>query len=454
MIGAAQRWFRRVAPPAWAIALLLLLYGMVEGIYLWLQSWAPWEAARVALVRNDAVIGAAAAYGAFRAVAFHPLFRASYRQWLSLTPWTYRQPLPLGPVNLVWQDVAAVAGLTLLLHDVPWLVWLRPPAAFLAAYLASVCLTLWITKTWREAYALAFGLGLAVWLLPGRWEAVAAVLAGLICIAWLGTRRSLMRFPWDDATARLGDAWASKRDRAAPQVGWPFSHLHPQPVHPRRDVRHGIVRSFLLGWWVYALFHSVPVHHPDGLPTMSLIYGLGCGVLLLMRIRGYFLAYWPPISLWGRLWTGRWIIPDYDRALAAPLIGAAAAVAVPLALLRMEAPPAPTFAVSLVLVALACLAMSPDLEHWRLTGAYRLAPPWSKARSLSGCDEDAPGGIPEADRAAPPPSEPPPAKERSRGKPRFLQSRERPPPAPRGGWRRKEAHRCRCESACLALAEP
>ena len=58
-------------------------------------------------------LGGMVAYGLYRAMGFHPFFRPSYRKWLETTPWTWRKPLPVGPVRLGWEDLvlAAAAGL-------------------------------------------------------------------------------------------------------------------------------------------------------------------------------------------------------------------------------------------------------------------------------------------------------------------------------------------------------
>ena len=44
-------------------------------------------------------------YGIYRVVGVHPLFRMSYWNWLETIPWTSREPLPLGPIDLVLQDL-------------------------------------------------------------------------------------------------------------------------------------------------------------------------------------------------------------------------------------------------------------------------------------------------------------------------------------------------------------
>src|SRR2546430_2449077 len=53
-------------------------------------------------------------YGLYRVMKFHPVVQAKYRQWLELSPWTNRLPLPLGPVMFVWQDAVLIGAVTAL----------------------------------------------------------------------------------------------------------------------------------------------------------------------------------------------------------------------------------------------------------------------------------------------------------------------------------------------------
>lgn len=56
----------------------------------------------VVKVRDNIVISLLAMYGIYQVVAFHPLGRPDYRDWLKRTPWTCGLPLPVGPVHPTW----------------------------------------------------------------------------------------------------------------------------------------------------------------------------------------------------------------------------------------------------------------------------------------------------------------------------------------------------------------
>src|SRR5262245_27308419 len=104
------RWLRAVLPPLGWLVSLALAYGGTTAFVLFLE-WrlgqrlpedVRWQTQRAVLIFG--VVG----YAVWRAIAYHPLFRPSYRTWLAGTPWKIPKPLPLGPIHLVPQDVLLV----------------------------------------------------------------------------------------------------------------------------------------------------------------------------------------------------------------------------------------------------------------------------------------------------------------------------------------------------------
>ena len=43
-------------------------------------------------------------HGYFRVRNFHPAINRKYRDWLAITPWSWKKVLPQGPVHLIWID--------------------------------------------------------------------------------------------------------------------------------------------------------------------------------------------------------------------------------------------------------------------------------------------------------------------------------------------------------------
>ncbi len=103
-------------------------------------------------------------YGLARVAAIHPIWNSDYQIWLESTPWTFQKSLPLGPVELVWEDGLIVGLLILLSATLPHPHAVQLLCAFLLSHLFALTVTLFLTGTWAIGYAAAFALGLPVWL--------------------------------------------------------------------------------------------------------------------------------------------------------------------------------------------------------------------------------------------------------------------------------------------------
>jgi hypothetical protein len=381
MIGRFFRWLRLTLPPAVVVVLAIFILLVWEGLYLWLR-WrfgtseiAHNASTRLLDMRDKYAAFIMVAYGIWRAAAFHPLFRPKYRAWLEQTPWTSASPLPLGPIHLVWQDILVVGLLSACLHGTPCgRIWVLE--AFLIAHQATIAVSFWLTGPWWMGYVVVFALGLAVRLFP--WPlACVGVLAILCVLTAIGCRLALARFPWQECP--LLEAWNRQcsTDPAARRkslLGWPYGQLAAVP--PERQVRRrdGLLGPLLAAWWIYIAASTM--EPKDRIDFVNLVF-LGVSAAAVWgRVMIYTLPWHWPISVWGRIATGRWIIPGYDYVFLAPLC----TLCVALACFRLGLAigpgswqlvfcPAATAAVLIV-----ALNMSPSLGHWRLTGHHRIMP--------------------------------------------------------------------------------
>jgi hypothetical protein len=370
----AIRWLWVVLPRGWIVAVFVVSYLVVEIPFLWLDyCFGNDDVMQDLWRRGNQTIGLwCFAYGVFRVIAFHPLFRPEYCKWLELTPWTSRKPLPAGPIHLVPQD-AVVLGILIALMHTTGVVLLQVLLAFAFAYHAALALSLWPTgERWRS-YFIVFVLGGAVRLIQYPPLAL-ALLVALYPFTYLSLRRSLERFPW-----QLPDWWprlelkpqATREDRKAGQkvLGWPYDLL--QPIKSRQGISFsdGTAVSVLLGWWVYAIVANVPAEDQKKAGFLALI---AVSYLVLSRVLLYCMNHWWPISLWGRLRTGRWIIPRYDRVFVAPVL---TVIVQSVGLTYSTAFPfdvAVGTGIALAFAMAILLNMGPTLTEWRLTGGHRI----------------------------------------------------------------------------------
>jgi len=329
---------------------------------------------------------AAACFGFYRATAFHPYFRESYRKWLITTCWRVGRPLPLGPVTLTFSDALLVALTTALLWHAHTTVPLFAVAGlFAAVYLLRIAFSLLREGPRGGGYAVAFGL-LGMLIFGSEPEFACLVAVPTYLVAWLGLRRSLARLPHYEQ-GQLSKLIASmnvpRGQRPAFQVAsaWPFGYLAPHISAaglPRFDAT---CIALLAGWTLFCLTAAsnernagfvLPDREAAG---FALLGWLLCGFSVLARLSAYCISYPPPISLFGRLATGRWIIPGYDRALVAPIGGLLIWWWLAPALSEvLHVPTAIGLSISLTLALLAVLVPGPSYRDWVLASPCRMVP--------------------------------------------------------------------------------
>jgi len=400
MIRSFYRQLRRVYLPEWAvIGIVLCAFPEVLRLGCTVALGVPAEVTDIFLqLRDMMVILLCAVYGVTRGYVFHPLLPCSgYFDWLRQTPWTSSRPLPFGSPFLLWHDIVFLALMRSLLHGYHFAEWLIP-LVFLAAYLAVLPMELWRSGSRLPAYAIYFGLGAAVklyWWHPGAALAFLIVMYGLAAVA---LHHSLSRFPWTAYRDRLF-AWLQLRPAAAGRenvrknkpleltpadLGWPFKLLHAQPEVRLLKRSDSWSLSLLAGWLTY-----LPLSHwanRDQAEVSLVLIGFTL-VCVLVRVARYCSGHLPPISLWGRLWTGRWLIPAYDRVFATPLVTLLIGISGSIFVAGSWSPlgNAVTSGIIVAMVLLTTLLFGPNCRRWQLTCPCRLFP--GTARTAAGLQE-------------------------------------------------------------------
>jgi hypothetical protein len=388
MLRSCYRWFRRAAPPEELLVPVVLAVALYE-IFCLGMAWAfdGWNSLRVAHVPRDmGLMFAAGLYGIWRVASKHPAFRPEYRTFLSRTPWRRGQPLPLGPVHLVVQDGLVLgAFLAVSLYEPH-----GPPAAFLGlflfAYLVTLCCALLSTGQIWLTYVVLFGMAVAIRLAWFSGAVAGAVLVATYLVSAIALWRSWRDFPWEQPLAEFRSRWKLKfnaptgEQTASPRgsesespPAWPYGVLGAGSPRHAVSPLHAWIGAGLLGLWIYAL--SPPSAEPAEVHKYALLV-CTCGAWLIAgwRLAVYVNAHASPLTLFGRLWTGRLIIPRYDVVVLTPL--AVATLGTPLyGGLLFTGLPAPA-ALSITAATLLGIALTgpPRQRHWQLTAPLRLVP--------------------------------------------------------------------------------
>ena len=387
MINKLVNWMRLVLPRFEIAVVFLICVALVEGVHL-LIIWKGWnpDAGPLREARLSLYAIAALCYGIFRAVAFHPHVIEDYRRWLENTPWTPKYPLPAGPITLVPQDLVVVLILMGINLD-PSLRSFAIPVAFLTGYQAALAFIHWDLKEWRLAYAVGFVLGTQGFFLL-RPELQLPIAVACYPLTWLAVQRTLGRFPWPRSqfADQFAGIFSSKGGETA--LGWPYDALaskQPQEIISRHDA---ICLALLIGWCELSLVW--------GLEPRTRPFILACFQMFLFfapagRMGAFMTGYQSPIDLWGRIRTGRLIIPGYDRIWIASIV--AWTVAMPLHSMALEAGLSGSLSAQLgtttyahlpaawqinlaplatTLMLLALFLIGPGLRSWQLVGKHRI----------------------------------------------------------------------------------
>jgi hypothetical protein len=375
------RWMRRVLPRDTVVATAVMLDMVLEAAYLW--SW--WRFGQpdediFAYFRLAIQVVSAGSYGVYRIATFHPANDQDYRQWLMTTPWTSRQPLPMGPVHIVPQDVIVLLG-SMALARVYDVRLLAIPVAFLAGYNLALAILTWATGQKLFAYLIAVGFGGVILRILNPPEALACAGATTIVGAF-ALRQSLRQFPWEIPWYLNGADWKQKiEDFKEHRTGWPFDVLAPQPLRTWIELSDGLGASAIIAWWFAAVFVQLPR------PVMLVLiqFAVFAYIASIARYANvYTKNHKPPISFWGRIATRRPWQVGYDEILIAPVIATTifvGTIAFGVATLADGVPwqgrwPEWMGYVGVPLgvgaFALTMLLGGPPIETWRLRGRHRI----------------------------------------------------------------------------------
>jgi hypothetical protein len=389
--------FRQVAPPVPRALAFLVGFVLIEGFLFYLEQNNIPIGARLKIRPGAAILFLASVqHGIVRVTSFHPAWNAEYLKWLVTTPWTNEKPLPLGPVELVWEDGITIGSIILLSSLLPEPRAPQLLCAFLLSNLAALIVTFWLARTRVIGYTSAFGLGLAVWYSHQPWICLGLATAVYV-LAYEGLRRGLDRLPWDASRYRRGipgiiiaaepdsEKSNSKADLdrfmngdlttvglSGEPCGWPFDRLMREVLRDRGISRwDATIGCALGGWWAYVGASFIP----DGQNRIGvLLFGLMITTTIchLVRLGIYIQGYRSPLSFVGRIATGRWIIPGYDQVYIAPLATLFAGAATAGLLIVCGLPPDVGLAAGLATTALVALIAPPRLRRWRLTGHHHI----------------------------------------------------------------------------------
>ena len=154
-----------------------------------------------------------------------------------------------------------------------------------------------------------------------------------------------------------------------PNLGWPFLWLSPKLECNSVSTSNSFFVSALISWWTYCAIVGFEI--PSS-PAAILVFS---AFAALARFAIYCSGLEPSFNLWGRLVTGRIIVPGFDQVVVTPLVVLALAIAGGV-VIRHSGSWYPMASAGVVgLSCFALLAGGPTMREWLLTGQHRYRPP-------------------------------------------------------------------------------
>jgi hypothetical protein len=300
-------------------------------------------------------------FGLIRGATAHPALNSAYASWLESTAWHLPLPLPGMPVHLVWEDALVLGLLEIDRHFLSNRPYCEGLSVFLFLYLLSQLFVLARDKSSHpHLIVLAFGLpGLAL-LIPNFVE-MAALMGFLFLVTLDGQRQLLNAFPWPSSKPR------------SLNLG-PLGLLGPVAKGESRS--HALLHGVYAGWFFYCGIHLIKWilklnGNPSDIDMLTQVLYFVPAIAAITRLIVYVANYRPPLSIPGRLATGRILLPRYDCVLIAPLVIGLFTL-VPVMLENRGVPLEIHAAITVCISIIAAFDLPPSLKWWKLCGEHRI----------------------------------------------------------------------------------
>jgi hypothetical protein len=178
--------------------------------------------------------------------------------------------------------------------------------------------------------------------------------------------------------------WMAKFEALMQQnaSGWPFGKLTPTQELP--STRGGSVddwiRLLFAVWAMYCIGQLIPM--PERNFILKFFFSMVLVLVPLARISAALNGYAPPLSLLGRIATGRLLLPRFDRIFVGPLTSVAVGLTFPLLLAPLGVPEDVAIPAAMGLTIAASMMIGPDLRVWRLIGSHRITADFLQANNF------------------------------------------------------------------------
>jgi hypothetical protein len=354
--------------PLWYVAVFIVVYLPLYGVDYWIASLGGEMPIEFLRTRVLILCFFAGLLGFMRIKRCHPAFNSGYYNWLALTPWEFGKDLPHGSVFLTFSDGVVVAVLTLLAYFNDGYLTLTPVAACLGAYVLMTMYHLLVSKQLVYVTVFLFALPFAVYP-HSNINISALAIVGFYGLAYMGQRRWLKQFPWNSVFWKYDQRKALLDNALACNIiNWPYKMLRGDGFDKGMSLKTAFVVSSLLTWWL----HVAGWAEKEVFAVCYFVVLLGAAFIRLFSYLSFGL---PPISIAGRIVTGRLIIPGYDKIFIAPICVALVGFFMPEILMDLGISKMLSYKISFFIFMMLAFTLPPTLKNWCFTGFHRITKP-------------------------------------------------------------------------------
>lgn len=370
--------FLKNIPPVWTIIVFLLIYSSMQ-----VPCLIAWHLGKEVGIRSTGprcviVLIFTIFYAFWRVYSFYPNPNGSYGKWLSNTPWQYGKKLPAGAIAINITDIVIVASICMLESIFPRFSPLIPATVFIVAYTVALYASC-LMSTESSKYPIK---KILFWIIiPFAFFPYPGLVNSLIVIfiCWLISHLLLLdtlkEYPWNqDEWLKHNSDNLTNKNRSIHKVGWPYFFLSPEtPIKASRKKWPLVFLCAIITWWLHAGMTFISTFD-SGLKNNSLCFIVVIFITsIVVLCRLLFLQNTAsPISFFGKIFSGHWLIPKFDKIFVAPI------VAILICIIAISFMPKNTGYAILVsdlaifLILLSGFAIPPSLTAWTYTGGFRL----------------------------------------------------------------------------------
>ena len=160
-----------------------------------------------------------------------------------------------------------------------------------------------------------------------------ALIALIIVVIELGHRKSMRAFPWMPAinftepavpllqrNIRIEFLKSAPSMKNSSDVGWPYLALSPKLCGKPISRGATLMLGALAGWWSFCIMEAAHDQLSAEVIVLFAVFAAG------MRLAIYCAGLAPAFNLWGRIASGRTLMPGFDKVFVTPLATVAVAI--------------------------------------------------------------------------------------------------------------------------------